>query len=138
MSSVEIVSRIEARGKWGPAEKAALLAEVDAEGGRVASQVDSRGPRGSRTAAAKQREKQARHVTPHTHHRLSGWSRDEAGFASGEVAAVWFAQTSERHQGFHHLDVTSRHVGGGDARASQILQVARRRPMSEDKRRNIE
>jgi hypothetical protein len=30
MSSVEIVSRIEARRKWSPAEKAALLAEVDA------------------------------------------------------------------------------------------------------------
>jgi transposase len=35
MSSVEIVSRIEARRKWSMAEKAALLAEVDAEGGRV-------------------------------------------------------------------------------------------------------
>jgi transposase len=35
MSSVEIVSRMEARRKWSPAEKAALLAEVDAEGGRV-------------------------------------------------------------------------------------------------------
>jgi len=32
---VEIVSRIEARRKWSAAEKAALLAEVDAEGGRV-------------------------------------------------------------------------------------------------------
>ncbi len=35
MSSVEIVSRIEARRKWSATEKAALLAEVDAEGGRV-------------------------------------------------------------------------------------------------------
>ena len=35
MSSVEIVSRIEARRKWSAAEKAALLAEVEAEGGRV-------------------------------------------------------------------------------------------------------
>jgi transposase len=35
MSSVEIVSRMEPRRKWSAAEKAALLAEVDAEGGRV-------------------------------------------------------------------------------------------------------
>src|SRR5277367_7085158 len=35
MSTVEIVSRIEPRRKWSVAEKAALLAEVDAEGGRV-------------------------------------------------------------------------------------------------------
>jgi transposase len=35
MSSVEIVSRIEPRRKWSAGEKAALLAEVDAEGGRV-------------------------------------------------------------------------------------------------------
>src|ERR1700761_789781 len=35
MSTVEIVSRIEPRRKWSAAEKAALLAEVDAEGGRV-------------------------------------------------------------------------------------------------------
>lgn len=35
MSAVEIVSRIEPRRKWSAAEKAALLAEVDAEGGRV-------------------------------------------------------------------------------------------------------
>lgn len=35
MSSVEIVSRFEPRRKWSGAEKAALLAEVDAEGGRV-------------------------------------------------------------------------------------------------------
>jgi transposase len=35
MSSVEIVSRIEPRRKWSVAEKAALLAEVEAEGGRV-------------------------------------------------------------------------------------------------------
>jgi transposase len=35
MSSVEIVSRIETRRKWSATEKAALLAEVDAEGGRV-------------------------------------------------------------------------------------------------------
>src|SRR5271154_4250138 len=35
MSSVETVSRIEPRRKWSAAEKAALLAEIDAEGGRV-------------------------------------------------------------------------------------------------------
>ncbi len=35
MSSVEIVSRIEPRRKWAVTEKAALLAEIDAEGGRV-------------------------------------------------------------------------------------------------------
>jgi transposase len=35
MSSEEIVSRMEPRRKWSAAEKAALLAEVDAEGGRV-------------------------------------------------------------------------------------------------------
>jgi hypothetical protein len=35
MSAVEIVSRIEPRRKWSAAEKAALLAEVDTEGGRV-------------------------------------------------------------------------------------------------------
>jgi transposase len=35
MSSVEIVSRMEPRRKWSAADKAALLAEVDAEGGRV-------------------------------------------------------------------------------------------------------
>jgi transposase len=35
MSAVEIVSRIAACRKWRAAEKAALLAEVDAEGGRV-------------------------------------------------------------------------------------------------------
>jgi transposase len=35
MSAVEIVSRMEPRRKWSAAEKAALLAEVDAEGGRV-------------------------------------------------------------------------------------------------------
>jgi transposase len=35
MSSVEIVSRMEPRRRWSAAEKAALLAEVDAEGGRV-------------------------------------------------------------------------------------------------------
>ena len=35
MSAVEIVSRLEPRRKWSAAEKAALLAEVDAEGGRV-------------------------------------------------------------------------------------------------------
>jgi transposase len=32
---MEIVSRMELRRKWSAAEKAALLAEVDAEGGRV-------------------------------------------------------------------------------------------------------
>ena len=36
MSTVEIVSRIEPRRKWSAAEKAALLAEVDAEGSRFA------------------------------------------------------------------------------------------------------
>jgi transposase len=35
MSAVEIVSRIERRRRWSAAEKAALLAEVEAEGGRV-------------------------------------------------------------------------------------------------------
>ncbi len=35
MSTVEIVSRMERRRKWSVSEKAALLAEVDAEGGRV-------------------------------------------------------------------------------------------------------
>src|SRR5471030_979176 len=35
MSSVEIVSRIEPWRKWSAAEKAALLAEIEAEGGRV-------------------------------------------------------------------------------------------------------
>ncbi len=35
MSSVEIVSRMVPRRKWSAAEKAALLAEVEAEGGRV-------------------------------------------------------------------------------------------------------
>ena len=35
MSEVEIVSRIERRRKWSASEKAALLAEIDAEGGRV-------------------------------------------------------------------------------------------------------
>ena len=35
MSEVEIVSRIERRRKWSAADKAALLAELDAEGGRV-------------------------------------------------------------------------------------------------------
>jgi transposase len=33
---VEIVARVERRRKWTPEEKAALLAEVEAEGGRVA------------------------------------------------------------------------------------------------------
>ncbi len=32
---VEIVARVERRRKWTPEEKAALLAEVEAEGGRV-------------------------------------------------------------------------------------------------------
>ena len=36
MTTVEIVSRMEPRRKWSAAEKAALLAEIDAEGGRVA------------------------------------------------------------------------------------------------------
>jgi transposase len=36
MSAVEMVSRIERRRKWSASEKAALLAEIEAEGGRVA------------------------------------------------------------------------------------------------------
>jgi transposase len=36
MSEVEIVSRIERRRQWSASEKAALLAEIEAEGGRVA------------------------------------------------------------------------------------------------------
>jgi transposase len=36
MSEVEIVARVERRRKWTVAEKAALLAELEAEGGRVA------------------------------------------------------------------------------------------------------
>ena len=35
MAEVEIVARVERRRKWTEAEKAALLAEVDAEGGKV-------------------------------------------------------------------------------------------------------
>jgi transposase len=35
MSEIEIMARIERRRKWTPAEKAALLAEVEAAGGRV-------------------------------------------------------------------------------------------------------
>jgi transposase len=35
MSDVEIVARVERRRKWTPEEKAALLAEVVAEGGKV-------------------------------------------------------------------------------------------------------
>lgn len=35
MGDVEIVSRIERRRKWTDSEKAALLAEVEAEGGKV-------------------------------------------------------------------------------------------------------
>ncbi|CAH2605723.1 transposase (plasmid) [Rhodovastum atsumiense] len=35
MAEVEIVARVERRRKWTEAEKAALLAEVEAEGGRV-------------------------------------------------------------------------------------------------------
>ena len=35
MDDVEIVSRVERRRKWTAAEKAALLAEVEAEGGKV-------------------------------------------------------------------------------------------------------
>jgi transposase len=36
MSDFEIVSRIEGRRKWSAAEKASVLAEIEAEGGRVA------------------------------------------------------------------------------------------------------
>jgi len=35
MGDVEIMSRVERRRKWQPEEKAALLAEIEAEGGRV-------------------------------------------------------------------------------------------------------
>lgn len=35
MGDVEILGRIERRRKWSEAEKAALLAETDAEGGKV-------------------------------------------------------------------------------------------------------
>src|SRR5690349_17765862 len=36
MSEVEIVARVERRRRWTVAEKTALLAELEAEGGRVA------------------------------------------------------------------------------------------------------
>ena len=36
MAEVEIIARVERRRKWTAEEKAALLAEVEAEGGRVA------------------------------------------------------------------------------------------------------
>ena len=35
MGAIEIVSRVERRRKWLPEDKAALLAEIEAEGGRV-------------------------------------------------------------------------------------------------------
>jgi transposase len=35
LSNVEIVARVERRRTWSAAEKAALLAEIDAEGGKV-------------------------------------------------------------------------------------------------------
>jgi transposase len=35
LSNVEILARVERRRAWSVAEKAALLAEIDAEGGRV-------------------------------------------------------------------------------------------------------
>jgi len=35
MSDVEVLARVERRRKWTPAEKAALLAEVEAAGGKV-------------------------------------------------------------------------------------------------------
>jgi len=35
LAEVEIVARVERRRKWTVAEKAALLAEVEAEGGKV-------------------------------------------------------------------------------------------------------
>jgi transposase len=35
LADVEILARVERRRKWTPQEKAALLAEVEAEGGRV-------------------------------------------------------------------------------------------------------
>ena len=37
MAEVEIVARVERRRKWTTAEKAALLAELEAEGGKVAA-----------------------------------------------------------------------------------------------------
>jgi len=36
MSEVEIVARVERRRKWTVSEKIALLAELEAEGGKVA------------------------------------------------------------------------------------------------------
>lgn len=36
MAQAEIIARVERRGKWTPAKKAALLAELEAEGGKVA------------------------------------------------------------------------------------------------------
>ncbi len=36
MADVEIMARVERRRKWTAEEKAALLAEVEAEGGKVA------------------------------------------------------------------------------------------------------
>ncbi|HVC61488.1 MAG TPA: transposase [Acetobacteraceae bacterium] len=35
MADVEIIARVERRGNWTAEEKAALLAEVDAKGGKV-------------------------------------------------------------------------------------------------------
>jgi transposase len=35
MSEVEVLARVERRRRWTPAEKAALLAEVEAEGGKI-------------------------------------------------------------------------------------------------------
>ncbi len=35
MGDIEIMGRVERRRKWRPEEKAALLAEIEAEGGRV-------------------------------------------------------------------------------------------------------
>jgi transposase len=35
MSEVEVLARVERRRRWTPAEKATLLAEVEAEGGKI-------------------------------------------------------------------------------------------------------
>ena len=47
MSDIETMARIERRRKWTMAEKDALLAEVEAEGGRV--RLVASGGTGSRT-----------------------------------------------------------------------------------------
>lgn len=42
MADVEIMARVERRRKWTTEEKAALLAEVEAEGGKVGVVAGSR------------------------------------------------------------------------------------------------